>query len=180
MPRLDILIADLKTSHTNKTRLCRIAGRTASAADLDAWNKKTKLTLPPDFCRFLCEVGPCTLHTSPEFRDGGQVHFLDLDHIVPVGPLILDDHAEIPAAWFAIADMNDGNYLVMDLSDAKGERVDILDAFHETIPYEATIIARSFTEFLERMMQDSAYSIGGGGGKEFWSKFECYGDKGIH
>lgn len=180
MPLLDELIAKLKSSHKNKKPLCRITGRTATAAKLVAWNRKTKLKLPPDFGRFLCEVGACTLHNSPDFQNGGQVHLLDLEHVVPLRPLVLDEDADVPETWFAIADVNDGNYIVMDLSDADGERVDILDGFHETIPYEATIIARSFTEFLDRMMQDSAYSIGGGGGKEFWSKFDCYGDKGTH
>ncbi len=175
--KLSRILKRLRECDNRNDPLCKIAGSRSTTKEIIAWIKKAGLSLPEDYQEFLTEIGGCNLHQR---TSDVLIRLLDLSQIEPVGPLVLgDDCDDVPGSWYAIADLNDGNYTVMDLSDVKGSTVDIIDGFHETLPYEATIIARSFTEFLERAIEDPEFSVGGGNGRQFWKKFDCYGDKGL-
>jgi hypothetical protein len=101
------------------------------------------------------------------------VRTLPLDRIDRFWKVAYGRHwEEIPDTWFAIADAQDGNFIVMDLASVDGDRVKIIDGFAEAARVEAPIIARSFTEFLERSIDDPDTSSGAESddGKRYWSK----------
>ena len=57
------------------------------------------------------------------------------------------------SAWYAVADVQDGNYLLIDLAD---DRLGVCyDGFHETYktPGYMMIVAASFTELLTRLFE---------------------------
>jgi hypothetical protein len=59
-----------------------------------------------------------------------------------------------PASWYTLLYLQDGDYIITDVSRMNDERYPILDAFHETFPdpVETRQIASSFSEFLERAL----------------------------
>lgn len=127
---------------------------------------RTGYSLPPDMATFFRECDGASLF-------GGRFEIPDPDGIVRVRVAIAgEDSDEIcPASWFVICDVRDGNYVAIDFESRKGDTVEIIDCFHETIGAEgeSAVIARSFTEFLSRLL-----SAGGG---EYWlaETFEAYG-----
>jgi cell wall assembly regulator SMI1 len=52
---------------------------------------------------------------------------------------------------YTLVDLQDTNFVVMDIAPSHEERYPLLDAFHETYPATEQI-ASSFSEFLERAM----------------------------
>lgn len=62
-----------------------------------------------------------------------------------------DDDSRGPASWYALCDVQDGNYVLVDVSWQQDGRYPILDGFHEMFPNPEYCrqIAGSFAEFLE-------------------------------
>lgn len=85
-----------------------------------------------------------------------------------------DNDSLAPGAWFAICDLMEGNYVGIDLNSIApdGTTCSIIDCFHEThgIPGGNKIIAKSFTEFLQRALN--------GGQDPYWLRpgFAGYGE----
>ncbi len=77
-----------------------------------------------------------------------------------------------PDDWLTICDVLDGNYIAFDLTSKNGNEFNFIDCFHETFarPGECTIIAKTFTELLERALKSGGhlYYIG--------RDFSDYGD----
>jgi cell wall assembly regulator SMI1 len=78
-------------------------------------------------------------------------------------------HEPLQESWFALADVQDGNYIAIDCHPA---RLGLCyDAFHETIDDldYCKIVSRSFTELMNRAADsgDEAWWLG--------DKFEMYG-----
>nr|WP_306464191.1 SMI1/KNR4 family protein [Corallococcus exiguus] len=65
-----------------------------------------------------------------------------------------------PASHFTLVDMQDTNFVVVDVAKREARRYPLLDAFHETYPEEVPRIAASFEEFLERALHS--------GNRAFW------------
>ena len=76
----------------------------------------------------------------------------------------------IERSWYALAHVQDGNYLAIDLLPTRLGWC--YDCFHETFgePGECQVISRSFTELLNRLAE--------AGDSPFWleSDFDGYGD----
>jgi cell wall assembly regulator SMI1 len=58
---------------------------------------------------------------------------------------------------FTLVDMQDTNYVVLDVAAREHGRYPLLDAFHETYPATKQI-AHSFAEFLSRAMRSDGYA----------------------
>jgi hypothetical protein len=72
-----------------------------------------------------------------------------------------DEDAFGPAGLFTVCDVQDGNFVALDLSHAELSRCPTLDCFHETFgdpSYQLRVIAESFTDFLARAL-DSANKL---------------------
>jgi hypothetical protein len=96
------------------------------------------------------------------------------DHIRARVAVLQNDSEEAgPSSWYALCDVQDGNYIAVDLESEQQGGFNYIDCFHETfaLPGESRIIARSFTELLKRMLQ-------GGSEQLFFLQpgFEPYGD----
>ncbi len=81
-----------------------------------------------------------------------------------------EESTGIEKTWYAVADVQDGNYIGIDL---KPEKLGLCyDCFHETIgvPGYCKVIAQSFTELLEQFLKH--------GDSSWWlrEQFTGYGD----
>ncbi len=145
-------------------------GTAAQISDVKKWQSCESHALPPDYVRYLTEIGECRLHGNPQDRNSFVVRMLPLGQ---VENYVRMTKFEMSGAdgWYAIADLHDGNFIVMDLATVDGERVDILDGCWETLD-RAPTIAKSFTEFLSRSLADPRAVSGGGDhekGTRYWS-----------
>jgi cell wall assembly regulator SMI1 len=83
----------------------------------------------------------------------------------------LDEYG--PATWLTICDVQDGNYIAIDITSEKDGRFNYIDCFHETFaePGHSKVVAQSFIELLERALH--------GGDEQFFflqQGFSGYGD----
>jgi hypothetical protein len=62
-----------------------------------------------------------------------------------------------PASVYALCDVQDGNYVLMDVTREENGRYPLIDGFHETWPKPEYFrqIASSFSEFLEQIRKSS-------------------------
>ena len=78
-----------------------------------------------------------------------------------------------PSTWLTVCDVQDGNYVAIDIASQDGEYYNYIDCFHETfaMPGQSRIVARSFTELLHRALR-------GGDNHQYWLQegFIGYGD----
>ena len=90
------------------------------------------------------------------YRFCGSADLFDGDYVImPLSEICRISLAQVgedseewcPASWYAFCDIRDGNYIGIDLASFDGSNCDILHCEHESIG-EATIIAKSFSEFL--------------------------------
>ncbi|RKH10824.1 SMI1/KNR4 family protein [Corallococcus sp. CA053C] len=70
-----------------------------------------------------------------------------------------DEDACGPPSHFTLVDMQDSDFVVLDVAQRSGGRYPLFDAFHETFP-ETRPIASSFEEFLEKALRS--------GNRSFW------------
>lgn len=89
---------------------------------------------------------------------------LSLSEIVRVRKLISGEDADSrgPRSWYALCDMQDGDYVAVDVDAAVNGLYPLRDCFHETFPEleYSRIVAPSFSKFLEQALRS--------GGKAFW------------
>ncbi|RKH01351.1 SMI1/KNR4 family protein [Corallococcus carmarthensis] len=93
-------------------------------------------------------------------------HLLPLERIERARTAILgrDDDSAGAATHYCVVDMQDGDYVLVDVAQQAGGSYPLLDAFHETYPEEAPRIAASFEEFLEKALCS--------GNRSFWLSSE--------
>ncbi|WP_375759800.1 SMI1/KNR4 family protein [Corallococcus exercitus] len=65
-----------------------------------------------------------------------------------------------PASHFTLVDMQDTDFVIVDVARRENDSYPLLDAFHETYPDETPRIASSFGEFLEKALRSR--------GRTFW------------
>ncbi|HYO71787.1 MAG TPA: SMI1/KNR4 family protein [Archangium sp.] len=93
---------------------------------------------------------------------------LPLSQIVRARVAILgkrnDDDEHGPASMYALCDVQDGNYILMDVSHQENGRYPIVDGYHEMFPNPdyCKQIASSFSEFLTGALRSK--------GRQFWLK----------
>lgn len=137
----------------------------ATNDEITAWERNHGLCLPDDYKRFALRIGKCQLH--------GVLTILPLRSIGRFSDFVygnIPDAPELPASWYAFAILGDSDYTVMDLATVRKDSVNIIDGFHEEANLSLEIIAKSFTEFLQRSIDDADVSTGGGNGHRYWSK----------
>lgn len=125
--------------------------------------------LPADLRYFYEVTGGATL-----FDNAQSPHIIlppaqfELTSLAVLGDVFDDD---ISASWYALVFDGNGDYLSIDLHPERLGRC--YDTFHETFasPGSTPIVATSFTDLLERLLQDE-------GRYRFWleEKFQPLGD----
>lgn len=70
-----------------------------------------------------------------------------------------------PPSWMTVGDINDGNYVALDLASGAGVERNYILCDHEVFgrPGESPVIARTFTEFLDRLLHGPSFRTGGCG-----------------
>ncbi|NRD49017.1 SMI1/KNR4 family protein [Corallococcus sp. AB004] len=71
-----------------------------------------------------------------------------------------DQESAGPASHFTLVDMQDTDFVIVDVAKRENDRYPLLDAFHETYPDETPLIASSFGEFFEKALRSQ--------GRTFW------------
>lgn len=128
------------------------------------------LQLPADLIEFYQRFTQASLFGGE--GEEPRCRILPPEEFVQVGEAILGtpttDRPE--RSWYALADVQDGNYIGIDLAPERLGRC--YDCFHETYGERGycTVIARSFTELLEQIAEAE--------GEPFWlaDGFNGYGD----
>jgi hypothetical protein len=167
-----IIISLINPPECQRDAIIAKAGAGATLIEVRAWEERHGYTLPDDYVRFLMNIKECRLHN--------KLTFLPLREIKPLADVIYGNCPNapvLPKSWIAVAILGDSDYTVLDLATVNGQTVNILDGFHEEANFSLEIIAKSFTEFLERSIIDANVSTGGGAGHGYWStKGPCYGE----
>jgi hypothetical protein len=127
------------------------------------------LRLPSDLTAFYARFSEAQLFGDPL---DPRCHLLPPDEFVQVGAAIIGQATNegIERSWYALAHVQDGNYLAIDLLPARLGWC--YDCFHETYgePGDCKVISLSFTELLNRLAD--------AGDSPFWldPNFTGYGD----
>lgn len=96
-------------------------------------------------------------------RTDWRYRILSVSQVQLVGPLILGDtNARYPANWFAICDVQDSNYVAIEVDDRSGRVKSVRDCFHESFPSKrrCRVIANTFADFLRFALE--------GGDRLYW------------
>jgi hypothetical protein len=99
-------------------------------------------------------------------RPDANYRFLPLSEIVRARMAIFgeDKDEDGPASMYAICDLQDGDYVLVDVGRQEDDRYPLMDGWHEAWPNpkHCKQISRSFEEFLEHALRS--------GGRFFWLK----------
>ncbi|NRD64213.1 SMI1/KNR4 family protein [Corallococcus exiguus] len=89
-------------------------------------------------------------------------HLLPLGRIERASVAIRGSEEDVDGSpsHFTLVDMQDTNFVILDVATPVNGCYPLLDAFHETYPDEAPRIAASFEEFLEKALRS--------GNRSFW------------
>lgn len=126
----------------------------ASEADIARFEAQWDFQLDPDLRAFYRACNGANL-----FKERGPTYqIISLDEIVRARVAVYgeDDPKWGPASILVICDVQDGNYLGIDISSTT-PTFPILDIFHETFPEEAKVIAPSFGDFLHEALRSEGY-----------------------
>ncbi|WP_233601907.1 hypothetical protein [Corallococcus sp. CA047B] len=65
-----------------------------------------------------------------------------------------DQDANGPASWYALVDLQDTDFVLVDVGQQENARYTLRDGYHGTFPdpVHSRVIARSFGEFLEKAL----------------------------
>jgi hypothetical protein len=132
----------------------------ASPEQVAAFERSAGWRLDPELRAFYLHCDGADLFQKPD----SPYRLLPLSRIVRVRQAILgrDTDEAGPAAWYALCDVGDSDYVAVDTSRAENGLYPLLDCFHETFtePGSCTRIASSFSEFLQRALSS--------GGRLYW------------
>ncbi|XXF78060.1 SMI1/KNR4 family protein [Myxococcaceae bacterium GXIMD 01537] len=125
----------------------------ASPAQIEAFEQRVGWKLDPDLRAFYLHCDGAELFERlPEC----PYRILPLARIVRARVAIFgkDEDRLGPATQYALCDVGDGDYVLVDVSRGGTERYPLLDGWHETWPdpENARRIADSFSEFLEKAL----------------------------
>jgi cell wall assembly regulator SMI1 len=133
------------------------------ATEIDALEEGLGYPLPADLKAFYRRYQTVRLFDG---EYGATYRFVPIREIHPtrIDMYGRDTDEWGPGTWLTICDVQDGNYIAIDVASKDGESYNYIDCFHETFarPGESKVIARSFTELLERALQgggDSVYYV---------------------
>ena len=129
----------------------------ATPEELEEFEQRVGWRLDPDLRAFYLHCnGAELIKRLPD----APYRILPLSKIVRARVAIFgkknDDDAHGPASMWAICDVQDGNYLLVDVARQENGRHPIIDGWHEAWPDPKYCdqIATSFSDFLERALRD--------------------------
>lgn len=148
-------------------------GTIATDEQIGRFERRHEVTLPHDYRRYLQQVGRCRIHsTNIEAEHDFAIKLFALQDVKHFHELAYGREMNgIPDCWFAIADLQEHNFIVIPSPSISGERCAIVDGHSMIAHLDAPIIAVSFTEFFERTLEDPDTSSGSGNADlRYWSK----------
>ncbi|NRD48829.1 SMI1/KNR4 family protein [Corallococcus exiguus] len=134
----------------------------ATPAQLAAFELRVGWKLDEDLRAFYLHCDGATLFKP--FPDANY-HLLPLEQIrrafVAMRPG--DDAPFGSASWYTLVDLQDSDYVILDITHPVNGRYPLLDAYHETFPEGVRPVAASLSDFLEKALtSDDSY---------FWLNF---------
>ncbi|NOJ97938.1 SMI1/KNR4 family protein [Corallococcus coralloides] len=130
----------------------------ATPAQVAAFEARVGWGLDEQLLTFYLHCNGAALFTAPPDMN---YQILPLEHIERASVAIRGSKEDADGSpWhFTLVDMQDTNYVVMDVAQAVAGRYPLFDAWHETYP-QVERIASSFEEFLEKALRS--------GNRSFW------------
>ncbi len=127
----------------------------ATPEQLDAFEQRMGWTLDPDLRAFYLHCNGAELvERLPEC----PYRVLPLEEVVRARVAIFgEDSDELgPASHYAVCDVQNSNYVLLDVSRQVDGRYPVMDGFHEAWPdpYYCEQFANSFAEFLEGVLRN--------------------------
>ena len=138
MSSIEALIEQLRTSHEVSAPDPHISERLAD------FTERTGFALPEDLKTFYGECGRAVLHK--------RYLMFPFEEILLASVALTGEMDWCPDSWYAICNVQDGNYIGIDLAKSPPE---ILDCDHEDVR-TARVIALSFTEFVSQMLKSES------------------------
>ncbi len=163
MNKLEDLYEEIEARHTWEPA--------EDPSEINACQRSHGWNFPDDLIEFHRRYRTVRLFDGPM---GPCYRFVPVEEIRPTRMDIYGkDEKELgPDSWLTVCDIQDSNYIALDVASRQGNSANYIDCFHETFaePGECPIIARSFGELLERALHS--------GGNLFYAKdgFADYGD----
>ncbi|WP_375761566.1 SMI1/KNR4 family protein [Corallococcus exercitus] len=145
------LLAEVSTHH--------FPNPPATPAQIAAFEARVGWKLDEDLRAFYLHCNGATLFAPlPDVN----YHLLPLDRIERARAAIRgsEEDADGSPSHYTLVDMQDTNFVILDVATPENGSYPLLDAFHETYPDEAPRIAASFAEFLEKALRS--------GNRSFW------------
>jgi len=125
----------------------------ATSEEIEDFERRMGWQLDPDLRAFYLHCNGAELF---ERRPDMPYRLLPLSEIVRARVAIFgkDEERLGPASQYAICDVQDGDYVLIDVGRQDNERYPIIDGNHEAFPDPVYCeqIASSFSEFLERAL----------------------------
>ncbi|MCP3102682.1 SMI1/KNR4 family protein [Myxococcus sp. K15C18031901] len=137
----------------------------ATPEQIEAFERSVGWRLDPDLRAFYlhCDGADLFDPRTPTFRDPA-FSFLPLTKIRRARVVMLQDDTDKsgPASWYAVCEVRDSNYILLDVSHQEAGRYPIRDGYREGFPDAdyCRQIAASFGEFLEGALRSE--------GRWFW------------
>jgi hypothetical protein len=132
----------------------------ASLQEIEEFERRMGWRLDPDLRAFYLHCNGADLFKHPDT----PFSFLPLADIVRARVAIFgkDEERLGPASLYAICDVQDGNYILVDVARQQDGRYPIIDGYHEAFPNPdyCEQICSSFSEFLGKALRSEGY--------EFW------------
>jgi hypothetical protein len=130
----------------------------ATSAQIEAFEAHVGWRLDEDLRAFYLHCNGATLFKP---RADALYRFLSLSEIRRARLAIRarDEDQDGAPSVFTLVDMQDSDYVVVDVTQREANRYPLFDAFHETFP-ETERIASSFEDFLKRALHS--------GNRAFW------------
>ncbi len=126
----------------------------ATPEDIEEFERRVGWKLDPDLRAFYLHCNGAELIQQ---RPDCPYRILPLDKIVRARVALRGEDSDEwgPASMYAICDVQDGNYILLDVSRQEHGRYPVLDGDHETWPdlEYCRQFAGSFSEFLEGVLR---------------------------
>ena len=129
----------------------------ATPEEIEAFEQRVGWRMDPDLRAFYLHCnGAELIKRLPD----SPYRILPLSKIIRARVAIFgkknDDDMHGPASMWAICDVQDGNYLLVDVTRQENSRYPIIDGWHEAWPDPKYCdqIASSFSDFLERALRE--------------------------
>jgi hypothetical protein len=134
----------------------------ATPAQIEEFERRAGWRLDPDLRAFYLHCDGADLFERPN----SPYRILPLAGVIRARVAIRgkDDDSRGPASWYVLCEVQDGNYVVVDVGSQQGDRYPLIDGYREMFPDPEYCgrIADSFSEFLGKALRS--------GGSHYWLK----------